>query len=67
MSATDLCDLAFGQARSKSVICLAHVTNLGNIEADFEQAGTDGCQDALQIIARAAKVWASKWDHAGWL
>lgn len=68
---------AFAQARSKAVICFAHVTNqMGNIEGDFEKGVADGSHDALQIIALTAKAWASKawasstvrlrrWDHAG--
>ncbi len=51
---------AFAQARVQRVVCFAHVTNqMGRIEGDFEKGNEDGSQDALQIIARTASVWAA--------
>ncbi len=47
---------AFAQAREKSVICFAHVTNqMGQIEGDFEKGDSDGTTDALQLLVAAAK------------
>lgn len=44
---------AFAQARSRDVICLAHVTNqLGTIEGDFEKGEANGTADALTVVAR---------------
>ena len=46
---------AFAEARGKSVLCFAHVTNqMGRIEGDFEKGEADGVVDALAIIACAA-------------
>ena len=49
---------AFAQARTKPVVCFAHITNqMGNIEGDFEKGEAAGSRDALQIISTAAKTW----------
>ncbi len=49
---------AFSRARSKPVICFAHVTNqMGNVEGDFEKGEEDGSRTALQLIAATAKAW----------
>jgi uridine phosphorylase len=49
---------AFARARSRPVICFAHVTNqMGNVEGDFEKGEEDGSRTALQLIAAAAKAW----------
>lgn len=49
---------AFSKARSKPVVCFAHVTNrMGSIEGDFEKGEGSGSHAALQLIARAAKAW----------
>lgn len=46
---------AFAEARGKSVLCFAHVTNqMGRIEGDFEKGEADGTIDALEVISRAA-------------
>jgi len=46
---------AFAQARQKSVLCFAHVTNqMGRVDGDFEKGEADGSHDALQLIAIAA-------------
>jgi uridine phosphorylase len=51
---------AFARARSRAVICFAHVTNqMGNIEGDFEKGEEDGSRTALQLIAATAKAWQS--------
>jgi uridine phosphorylase len=51
---------AFSRARSKPVICFAHVTNqMGNVEGDFEKGEEDGSRIALQLIAATAKTWLS--------
>ncbi len=44
---------AFARARSRDVICLAHVTNqMGTIEGDFEKGEANGTADALAVVAR---------------
>ena len=49
---------AFATARSKSVLCFAHVTNqMGRIEGDFEKGSDDGAEEALNVIARIGRVW----------
>ena len=51
---------AFAQARSKPVVCFAHVTNrMGNVEGDFEKGEDDGSRYALQLISATAKAWLS--------
>ena len=51
---------AFACARSRAVICFAHVTNqMGNVEGDFEKGVEDGSRTALQLIGATAKVWQS--------
>jgi uridine phosphorylase len=51
---------AFAQARSRPVVCFAHVTNrMGNVEGDFEKGEEFGSRDALQLIAATAKAWLS--------
>jgi len=51
---------AFARARSRPVVCFAHVTNqMGNVEGDFEKGEEDGSRTALQLIAATAKAWQS--------
>jgi uridine phosphorylase len=51
---------AFAEARQKSVVCLAHVTNrMACIEGDFEKGVAGGSQDALQVVALVARAWMS--------
>jgi uridine phosphorylase len=51
---------AFAEAKQKSVVCLAHVTNrMARTEGDFEKGLAGGSQDALQMIALAAQAWIS--------
>jgi uridine phosphorylase len=46
---------AFATARSKAVLCFAHVTNqMGRIEGDFEKGLADGAEDALKLITAVA-------------
>jgi len=55
---------AFAQARSRPVVCFAHVTNrMGNVEGDFEKGEANGSRDALQLIAVTAKTWLSASGH----
>jgi len=55
---------AFARARSRAVVCFAHVTNrMGNIEGDFEKGEAHGSRDALQIIAATAGIWLSANGH----
>ena len=54
---------AFAQARHESVICLAHVTNqMARWEGDFEKGADGGSQDALRVVALAARAWRSHQD-----
>ena len=47
---------AFAQARSKRVVCFAHVTNqMAVAEGDFEKGEADGAWDALTLIVAAAR------------
>jgi purine-nucleoside phosphorylase len=44
---------AFAEARSRAVICLAHVTNqMGTIEGDFEKGEANGTADALAVVSQ---------------
>ena len=53
---------AFAEARSKPVVCLAHVTNqMAVVEGDFEKGRDNGSHDALEVIRLTAQAWlASK-------
>ncbi|MDT8854980.1 nucleoside phosphorylase [Paracoccaceae bacterium Fryx2] len=47
---------AFAQARSRAVICLAHVTNqMGTVEGDFEKGEANGAADALWVVSKIAE------------
>jgi uridine phosphorylase len=49
---------AFAQAKTKPVICFAHITNqMAQIEGDFEKGQHDGSLDAQSIINLAARRW----------
>lgn len=49
---------AFAQARGKSVVCFAHVTNqMAQIEGDFEKGEAGGSLAALQIIRATANAY----------
>ena len=51
---------AFAQARSRPVLCFAHVTNtMAQTEGDFEKGAEDGAHDALAVIATTARAWRS--------
>ena len=51
---------AFADARKKSVLCYAHVTNqMGRIEGDFEKGIADGAQESLNVISCVARRWRS--------
>lgn len=48
---------AFAAARSRPVLCFAHVTNqMAQTEGDFEKGVADGTADALAVIAAAARA-----------
>jgi uridine phosphorylase len=57
---------AFAEARSKPVICFAHVTNqMAMVEGDFEKGRDNGSHDALELIRLTAHAWhASKQSQA---
>lgn len=49
---------AFAEARDRSVVCFAHVTNqMGTIENDFEKGEASGNTAALQIVSSIARRW----------
>lgn len=57
---------AFARARSRPVVCFAHVTNqMGNVEGDFEKGEEDGSRSALQLIAAAAIAWRASNEKSG--
>ncbi len=50
---------AFAEARNKSVVCMAHVTNrMAIAEGDFEKGTDAGSRDALHIIGLIAEAWS---------
>jgi uridine phosphorylase len=52
---------AFARARSRSVLCFAHVTNqMGRIEGDFEKGALDGAQESLKLISAVAGRWRTE-------
>ena len=49
---------AFAQARGKSVVCFALVTNqMAQSEGDFEKGADNGAPHALSLVAAAARGW----------
>ena len=51
---------AFAEAREKTVVCFAHVTNqMARPEGDFEKGENNGSQDALHVVSLAAHAWQS--------
>ncbi len=49
---------ALSAAQSRPVVCFAHVTNtMAVVEGDFEKGPSDGAEQALAVIAAAAKGW----------
>jgi uridine phosphorylase len=52
---------AFAEARCKTVLCFAHVTNqMGSIEGDFEKGEADGAVDALAVIDATARRYLGR-------
>ncbi len=57
---------AFAEAKAKSVVCLAHVTNrMARTEGDFEKGIAGGSQDALQVVTLVAQTWSSRQPSCG--
>src|SRR5262249_36691017 len=49
---------AFARARSRAVLCLAHVTNqMGRTEGDFEKGAAEGAEESLRMISLVAERW----------
>jgi uridine phosphorylase len=49
---------ALAEARAKSIVCFAHVTNqMARIVGDFEKGEAEGTVDALALIRAAAEAW----------
>ncbi len=52
---------ALAEARNKSVVCLAHVTNrMAVVEGDFEKGIAAGSHDALQMIGLVGQAWRTR-------
>ncbi len=47
---------AFAEARSRPVLCFAHVTNQMGQAGDFEKGEADGAVDALAVLTTAART-----------
>lgn len=49
---------AFGRARGRPVVCLAHVTNqMAQSEGDFEKGPDNGSDEALRVVGAVAAGW----------
>ncbi|MEO6965859.1 MAG: nucleoside phosphorylase [Acidobacteriaceae bacterium] len=49
---------AFAQARQKTVLCFAHVTNqMAVLEGDFEKGEADGMLASLRVLSAVAHSW----------
>jgi len=49
---------ALAAAQGRPVVCFAHVTNtMGVAEGDFEKGPADGAEQALAVVAAAARGW----------
>jgi uridine phosphorylase len=49
---------ALSAARDRPVVCFAHVTNtMAVAEGDFEKGPADGAEQALAVVAAAARGW----------
>ena len=49
---------AFAAARRRPLVCFAHVTNALAVAAgDFEKGPSDGAEQAMAIVAAAARGW----------
>lgn len=49
---------AFAQAKQKTVVCFAHVTNqMASIEGDFEKGAGNGSIDALALLTAVGHAW----------
>lgn len=56
---------AFAEARQRSVICFAHVTNqMGQVEGDFEKGHANGATEALRIVVKVARRFIGKQTQA---
>lgn len=52
---------AFAQARTRPVLCIAHVTNqMAAVEGDFEKGEANGARDVLVLLDAVAKAWEHK-------
>lgn len=51
---------AFATARSKSVLCFAHVTNQMGQTGDFEKGEDNGAIASIDLIEAVTKTWAEK-------
>lgn len=57
---------AFAEARSKPVVCLAHVTNqMAIVEGDFEKGRDNGSHNALEVIRLTAHAWLASQNQPG--
>lgn len=52
---------AFARAANRAIICFAHITNqLAQVDGDFEKGPADGAEEALAIVAAAARGWLAE-------
>jgi uridine phosphorylase len=52
---------AFAEAKGKSVLCFAHVTNrMGLVENDFDKGDSQGNKAFMKLIAQVAQAWRSR-------
>jgi purine-nucleoside phosphorylase len=52
---------AFAEAKQKTVLCVAHVTNqMASVDGDFEKGVADGAHDALRVVAAIARSWKER-------
>jgi hypothetical protein len=55
---------AFATARSRRVLCFAHVTNkMGRADGDFEKGEANGARDALRLIGSVATLTGPRVAH----
>jgi uridine phosphorylase len=57
---------AFAAARTRPVICIAHVSNqLGCVDGDFEKGDGNGAAGSLDLVAALAAAWRRETRGAG--
>jgi uridine phosphorylase len=58
---------AFGRARGRPVVCLAHVTNqMAQTEGDFEKGPDNGTDETLDVVVAVAAGWFGRGRSDGY-